>query len=378
MKASGAEAWIAARSRAFDSSGIRKVFDLAAKLKDPINLSIGQPDFDVPAAVQKACIDAIHNHRNAYSPSQGIGPLRERMQAELKKRYGHDDRDVFISSGTSGGLVLAMFAMVDPGDEVIIFDPYFVMYPPLVKLVGGVPVIIDTYPDFRIDLDRVRAAITPRTKMILFNSPANPTGITPSAQEVRGLAELAAERNIALISDEIYSQFVYDGQLASPADINPHTIVIDGFSKSHAMTGWRVGWVHGPRLLIDTMIKFQQYSFVCAPQPAQWAALAAMDVDMAGYRRDYTKKRDMMTAGLKERFKIVQPGGAFYLFPKAPWVTGSEFVTAAINRGILIIPGNIFSGRDSHFRISYAASDETLQRGIDALNRLADDGPQAS
>lgn len=376
MNAGGAESWIAARSRAFDSSGIRKVFDLAAKLKDPINLSIGQPDFDVPAAVQAACVDAIHNRKNAYSPSQGIGPLRERMLAELKQRYNHDDRDVFISSGTSGGLVLTMFTMVDPGDEVIIFDPYFVMYPPLVKLVGGVPVIIDTYPDFRIDIDRVRAAITPRTKLILFNSPANPTGVTPSQEQVRALAALAAERNIALVSDEIYSQFVYDEKLASPADVNPQTIVIDGFSKSHAMTGWRVGWVHGPRVLIDTMIKFQQYSFVCAPQPAQWAALAAMDVDMASYRRDYTKKRDMMFEGLNDRFEIVKPGGAFYLFPKAPWGTGSEFVTAAINRGILIIPGNIFSYRDSHFRISYAAADSMLERGIEALNRLADEGPK--
>lgn len=366
------ENWIATRSRAFDSSGIRKVFDLAAKLKDPINLSIGQPDFDVPAIVQEACVDAIHSRKNAYSPSQGIGPLRERLQAEIRKQYAHEDRDVFISSGTSGGLVLTMFAMVDPGDEVIMFDPYFVMYPPLVKLVGGVPVIVDTYPNFRIDIDKVKAAITPRTKLILFNSPANPTGITPTVDEVRALAELAAEKNIALISDEIYSQFVYDGQLVSPAQFNPDTIVIDGFSKSHAMTGWRVGWVHGPRVLIDTMIKFQQYSFVCAPQPAQWGALAAMDVDMAGYRRDYTHKRDMMIAGLKDRYEIVKPGGAFYLFPKAPWGTGSEFVTEAINRGILIIPGNIFSARDTHFRISYAASDSMLQRGIEALNRLAE------
>jgi aspartate/methionine/tyrosine aminotransferase len=371
MNGSGVDKWISARSRAFDSSGIRKVFDLAAKLKDPINLSIGQPDFDVPASVQQACVDAIHSRKNAYSPSQGIGPLRERMQADILARYGHADRDVFISSGTSGGLVLTMFALVDPGDEVIIFDPFFVMYPPLVKLVGGVPIILDTYPDFRIDIDQVKAAITPRTKLILFNSPANPTGITPSAEEVKALAELAAERNIALVSDEIYSQFVYDGPLASPADYNPDTIVIDGFSKSHAMTGWRVGWVHGPRQLIDTMVKLQQYSFVCAPQPAQWAALAALDVDMAGYRRDYSLKRDMMLDGLKDHFEIVKPGGAFYLFPKAPWGSGAEFVTAAINRGILIIPGNIFSLRDSHFRISYAASDSMLQRGIEALNQLA-------
>ena len=372
MKSGGVDNWLSARSRAFDSSGIRKVFDLAAKLKDPINLSIGQPDFDVPESVRSACIDAIQSRKNAYSVTQGIGPLGERMLQEIQQRYGHADRDVFISSGTSGGLVLAMLALVDPGDEVIIFDPYFVMYPPLVQLVGGVPVIIDTCPDFRIDLERVRAAITPRTKLILFNSPSNPTGVTPSRAEVEGLARLAAEHNVALLSDEIYSRFVYDGPLISPADTNPNTIVIDGFSKSHAMTGWRVGWVHGPRVLIETMIKLQQYSFVCAPQPAQWAALAAMDVDMSTYVRDYSHKRDMMMEGLKNHYQFVKPGGAFYLFPQAPWGTGSEFVAAAIQRGILIIPGNIFSQHDTHFRISYAASDAMLERGIVALKELAE------
>lgn len=372
MNASNPSSWISARSRSFDSSGIRKVFDLAAKLKDPINLSIGQPDFDVPADVKQACITAIQEGKNAYSLTQGIKPLRERLKAEVDRQYGHADRDVFVTSGTSGGLVLAMLSLIDPGDEVIIFDPFFVMYPPLVQLVGGTPVIIDTCPDFRIDINKVRAAVTPRTKLILFNSPANPTGVTPSAEEVRQLAELAAEKNIALISDEIYSQFCYDGKLASPTDTNPSTIVIDGFSKSHAMTGWRVGWVHGPSEVIQTMIKIQQYSFVCAPQPSQWGALAAMDIDMAGYRADYKSKRDMVIDGLKDRFEFVTPGGAFYLYPKAPWGTGSEFVKAGIEQfGLLMIPGNIFSQHDTHFRISYAAPNSTLERGIEALNKLA-------
>jgi aspartate/methionine/tyrosine aminotransferase len=371
MTNSPSQAWISARSRAFDSSGIRKVFDLAAKLKDPINLSIGQPDFDVPPSVKQACIAAIEQGKNAYSLTQGIAPLRDRLKQEIDREYGHSDREVFISSGTSGGLVLTMLSLVDPGDEVIIFDPYFVMYPPLVQLVGGVPVIIDTYPDFRIDIDKVRSAITSRTKLILFNSPANPTGVTPSAENVRQLAELAAEKNIALISDEIYSQFCYTGKLDSPAKINPNTIVIDGFSKSHAMTGWRVGWVHGPSDVIQTMIKIQQYSFVCAPHPCQWAALAAMDVDMASFCADYKYKRDMVMAGLKDCYEFVEPGGAFYLFPKAPWGTGTEFVAKAIEHGLLIIPGKIFSGRDSHFRISYAASNATLERGIAALRKLA-------
>lgn len=371
MSSKTAKDWIAKRTFAFDSSGIRRIFDLVAKLKDPINLSIGQPDFDIPQSVKDACIEAIQQGKNSYSPTQGIGPLRERLKGEIQNRFHHADRDVFISSGTSGGLVLTMLSLVDPGDEVIIFDPYFVMYPPLVQLVGGVPILVDTYPDFRLDIDRVRAAITPRTKLILFNSPANPTGVHASEAEVRAIAELAAEKNVALVSDEIYSQFVYDGPLITPADYNPDTIVIDGFSKSHAMTGWRVGWVHGPSEIMQTMIKLQQYSFVCAPQPAQWAALAAMDVDMASYRNDYTLKRDLLIAGLQEYFEFTVPGGAFYLFPKAPWGTGDEFVRKAIERSLLIIPGSIFSQRNSHFRISYAAPNSTLERGIECLRDLA-------
>lgn len=364
-------AWISDRSRSFDSSGIRKVFDLAARLKNPVNLSIGQPDFDVPEIVKEACIDAIRAGKNAYSPSQGIGSLREELQRRIQARFGHEDRDVFISSGTSGGLVLAVLSLVNPGDEVIIFDPYFVMYVPLVKLVGGIPVLIDTYPDFRIDLERVKSAISDRTKLILFNSPGNPTGVTPNRDEVVGLARLAQEHHIALLSDEIYSQFVYDGELITPADYNPDTIVIDGFSKSHAMTGWRVGWVHGPSEVIQTMIKLQQYSFVCAPQPAQWAGLAALDVEMSQHQADYRAKRDLLVAGLQDDFEFVHPGGAFYLFPKSPHGKATEFVTKAIEKELLIIPGSIFSQRDTHFRISYAAPDETILRGIDILKQLA-------
>ncbi len=374
MSNSGPSSWIAARSQSFDSSGIRKVFDLAARLSNPVDLSIGQPDFDVPVAVQNACTAAIHEGKNGYSPSQGVGPLREKLKSHVAERYAHEDRDVFVSSGTSGGLVLTMLSLVNPGDEVIIFDPYFVMYPPLVQLVGGTPVLIDTYPDFRIDLAQVEASITDRTKLILFNSPANPTGATATLGEVKGLAELADRHNVALLSDEIYSQFVYDGQLHSPADYNANTIVIDGFSKSHAMTGWRVGWVHGPAEIIQTMIKLQQYSFVCAPQPAQWAGLAALDVDMAGHRADYRTKRDLLVTGLEEDFEFTHPGGAFYLFPKAPYGTGSEFVAKAIEHDLLTIPGGIFSRKDTHFRISYAAPNETIQRGIDILKRLASEG----
>ncbi|MEX2173534.1 MAG: aminotransferase class I/II-fold pyridoxal phosphate-dependent enzyme [Pirellulaceae bacterium] len=362
---------IADRTRAFDSSGIRKVFELAAKMKDPINLSIGQPDFDVPDEIKTACVEAIASGKNAYALTQGMPVLRDKLQARIDAEYGHADRKVFVSSGTSGGLALAMWSLVNPGDEVIVFDPYFVMYTSLTQLVGGVPVVIDTYPDFRIDLDKVAAAITPRTKLILLNSPANPTGVIATPEEIRGLAQLAAEKNVVLLSDEIYRAFCYDEPFVSPAAYNDQTLVIDGFSKSHAMTGWRLGFVHGPAEIVDTMVKLQQYTFVCAPQPVQWAGAVALDVDVSGHVSEYKRKRDKIVAGLADKYELVQPGGAFYVFPKAPRDSGSEFVAKAIENQLLIIPGNIFSRRDTHFRISYAASDAAIERGIEVLRRLA-------
>lgn len=365
------DAWIAKRTRAFDSSGIRKVFDLAAKLKNPINLSIGQPDFPVPEEVQDAAIAAIRSGKNGYSLTQGMPVLRDKLQAEVDAEYGHADRKVFVTSGTTGGLVLAMLALVDPGDEVIFFDPYFVMYDSLVKLVGGQSVVLDTYPDFQIDVGRVEAAITPRTKVIVLNSPANPTGVVATEQVVHELADLAARRNIVLLSDEIYRQFCYDEPFVSAARFNDRTLVLDGFSKSHAITGWRLGYAHGPAAVIDAMIKLQQYTFVCAPQPAQWAGAVAMDIDMSGHKADYQRKRDLIVEGLKDDFELVKPGGAFYAFPKAPRGTAAEFATRAIERSLLIIPGNVFSRRDTHFRISYAADDLVIRCGIDVLRSLA-------
>lgn len=364
--------WIADRSESFDSSGIRKVFDLAAKLEDPINLSIGQPDFDVPEEIKQAGIDAINSGKNGYTPTQGLPVLRDKLQAEVDEQYGHDDRQVFVTSGTSGGLVMALFALVNPGEEVIIFDPYFVMYEPLIKMVGGEAVLVDTYPDFRMDVDKVEAAITPRTKLIMANSPTNPTGVVASAEDQKQLAELAAKHDVVLLSDEIYRHFCYDDDFSSPAEYNENTLVLDGFSKSHAMTGWRLGFAHGPRDIIETMMKLQQYTFVCAPQPAQWAGSVAMDVDVRGYMEDYRRKRDMLLAGLDGYYEIAKPGGAFYAFPKVPGdESATDFVTRAIDRGLLIIPGNIFSRRDTHFRLSYAADDATIERGIEVLQGLA-------
>jgi aspartate aminotransferase/aminotransferase len=355
----------------FDNSGIRKVFDMASRMANPINLSIGQPDFDVPREIKQAAIEAIESNKSGYAPTQGMPVLRDKLQAKIDAEYRHADRSVFVTSGTSGGLVLALLALVNPGDEVLVFDPCFVIYPSLVSLAGGKCVMIDTYPDFTIDLDRVREAITPRTKAILFNSPGNPTGAVANDAAIRGLADLAAERQIALVSDEIYHEFCYDEPFVSPARYNPDTLVIDGFSKTYGMPGWRLGFAHGPRALIEATVKLQQYTYVCAPQPAQWAGAVALDIDMGRQIAAYRAKRDRIVAGLAGDYEVVRPGGAFYVFPKAPWGTASDFVAEAIARELLIIPGRFFSRRDTHFRISYAAGDATLERGIEALRGLA-------
>ncbi len=363
--------WIAERTKGFDSSGIRRMFDLAAKLKDPINLSIGQPDFDVPPAVKAELIRAVENGKNGYAATQGMPVLRDKLQAEIDQQFGHDDRETFVCSGTSGGLFLSVLALVNPGDEVIYFDPFFVMYPAMIEMAGGKSVKISSYPEFKIDIEKVEAAITEKTKMIILNSPSNPTGICPTANEIKAVAELAYQRGICLVSDEIYSKFTYDQPHVSAATYNPDTIVIDGFSKTYAMTGWRVGYVHGPSKLMQTMLKIQQYTFVCAPQPAQWAGAVALDTDMSGYVASYKAKRDRMLEGLKDDYEIVKPGGAFYLFPKLPWGTGQEFIEEAIANNLMVIPGNIFSDSDTHFRISYAVDDAVVERGIETLCRIA-------
>src|SRR5262249_60160610 len=196
------ERWIADRMKRIDASGIRKVFDLAAKMTDPINLSIGQPHFDVPDPIKAALAHAVAEGKNAYSQTQGIAPLIDKIQRATDTRFGHADRKVFITSGTSGGLMLALAVLVNPGDEVIVFDPWFVMYKHLTTLAGGKVIEIDTYPEFRIDLDRVRATITPRTKVILCNSPSNPTGAVATAAELEGPANLAPDKNAALSTGE--------------------------------------------------------------------------------------------------------------------------------------------------------------------------------
>ncbi|MGI9177445.1 MAG: pyridoxal phosphate-dependent aminotransferase [Pirellulales bacterium] len=366
---------VSRRAAAFDSSGIRKAFDLAAKLDDPINLSIGQPDFEMPVAAREAAKAATDAGKNGYTPTQGIPALRERLEADVRRETGQPDRRLCVTSGSSGALVLALMALVDPGDEVIVFEPAFVMYRPLVEFLGGRVVPIDTSPSFRIDVDQVAAAITPATRAILLNTPANPTGFVADAGTVRDLAVLAESRGVTLVSDELYRSYCYDSPFHSPALHSEQVVVIDGFSKSHAMTGWRVGWMHGPKPIVDAVTMMQQYTFVCAPQPGQWAAIAALDCPMDLPLAECRRKRDTLMAGLRGHYDFVQPGGAFYLYPKAPGGSGKAFAErAAAEEKLIVVPGSVFGRADSHFRIAYTVSDRTLDRGIAALVRLAGDG----
>ncbi|HZZ43884.1 MAG TPA: aminotransferase class I/II-fold pyridoxal phosphate-dependent enzyme [Tepidisphaeraceae bacterium] len=371
--------FISNRALNVDASGIRKVFDLAAKMKDPINLSIGLPDFDVPDIAKDAAIQAIREGNNRYTQTQGIAPLRERLRKDLSAEIGRDVGEVLITSGVSGGLFLAILATINPGDEAIFLDPYFVMYKHLLTMAGGTSVPVSSYPHFRFPADAVEKAITPKTKLLILNSPSNPTGVVMTEAEVQQAVSIAKKHNLLIISDEIYEPFLYNpqspptavGGLPSAAKTFENTIILRGFSKSHAMTGWRLGYAAGPAEVISQMTKLQQYTYVCAPSPLQLAALKAMDVPMKSYVDAYRKKRDIVFTELSKKFQLVKPEGAFYIFPQAPsGKTASEFVSRAIDKNVLVIPGNVFSEKDTHFRISYATTDDKLLQGCEILNSL--------
>ena len=389
-----AERFITDRLRAIDASGIRRVFDLAATLQDPINLSIGQPDFDVPQPVKAAAIDAISRGFNRYTVTQGIEQLQEAVASIIMEELPHMGRMIrsgshgtLITSGVSGGLLLALMTCVGPGDEVLIPDPYFVMYRHLITLAGATPVFVDTYPDFQMTAQRIEPHISNHTKMVFFNSPSNPTGVVANNTVCQQVARLAEEHHLLLLSDEIYDSFCYEtierpvgsGRLRcpTPADETTDMVLLRGFSKTYAMTGWRLGYAVGPQPIIEQMTKLQQYSFVCAPSMSQLAGIVALEQDMSEHVASYQRKRDRLMDRLCGAYELTEPGGAFYAFPRVPpnlRMTSTEFVERASERGMLIIPGIVFSNRDTHFRISYACDDQMLEKGLDLLLAMAKEG----
>lgn len=364
---------LADRTHRIDASGIRRVFALAAELDNPVNFSIGQPDFDVPAPIKQAAIEAIEQGHNRYSQTAGDALLREALSTSLGAELGWKDPEVMITSGVSGSLFLAFLALINPGDEVIIPDPYFVIYKQVINMLGGVCVFVDSYPDFGLPLEKISNAISSRTKLIIVNSPCNPTGAVYSKEELRSVADLARGHDIILLSDEIYEQFSYDGACPSLAQHYEKTLLLRGFGKAYAMTGWRMGYCaahHCLKPILEEMTKIQQYTFVCAPTPFQKAAIAAISCDISALVAQYRRKRDLAHSLLRDRFELTKPGGAFYLFVKAPDELGTQFVEKAIAKNVLILPGHIFSERDTHFRLSYATTDAEIERGCDLLRSL--------
>jgi aspartate aminotransferase len=372
--------YLADRTRLIDASGIRKVFALAAELKDPVNFSIGQPDFDVPEPIKEAAIDAIRSGHNRYSQTAGDTQVLARLKAKIQSDYGWSNAPLMLTNGVSGGLLLAFLALVNPGDEVIIPDPYFVMYKHLINMLGGKCVFIDTYPDFKLPADKIAQAVSPKTKLILLNSPANPSGVVYSQAEIEPVVQIAKKNDILIVSDEIYEDFNYSGPNPSVARLYDKVLVLKGFSKTYAMTGWRMAYAAcSPALapLMEKMLMIQQYTFVCAPTPFQLSLLTALDYNMDPYVAQYRAKRDRMIEGLAENYEVVKPEGAFYIFPKIPpqYPNASEFVKKAIANSLLVIPGNVFSERDTHFRISYATTDEKIEQGLKILKSLACNKP---
>jgi len=352
-------------------SGVRRIFDLARQMKDPINLSIGEPDFDIPGPIKEEGIEWIKKGFNKYTPTQGIPGLREKIASHLKKKGVHFE-EVMVTAGVTGGLLLASLALINPGDEVIIPDPFFVMYEYQVLLVGGIPVFMDTYPDFRLREEEIVKKLSKKTKAIMINSPNNPTGTVYPKDDLMKVVRIARERDLLILSDDIYDNFVFDvptcpciGQLYEK------TLTFGGFSKGWAMTGWRLGYVAGPREILQQMITLQQYTFSSVNSFAQKAAIKALDFNVDSYIQGYKRKRDLIYEGLKEKFHVQEPKGAFYIFPEVPGGDGEAFVEKAIKKNLFIVPGSVFSKRKSHVRISFAASDETLLRGIEVLNRIS-------
>ena len=365
---------LADRTSKIDASGIRKVFALAAALKDPVNFSIGQPDFDVPEPLKEEAIKAIKAGQNKYSQTAGDSLLKDKITLQMTEEFGWSNPATLVVSGVSGGLLLSFLALIQPGEEVIIPDPYFVMYKHLINMLGGKCVFIDSYPDFELPVDKIAQTVTDRTKLIIINSPCNPTGVVYSKERLRALAEIAGQKDIVVLSDEIYEKFCYDGQCASIAGCYEKTLLLRGFSKSYGMPGWRLGYAaahESLRELIEQMTKIQQYTFVCAPTPFQKAAIAALDYDVSDLVDAYRRKRDLLFQGLKDKFEMVRPTGAFYAFVKAPaGVSATQFVEKAIANNVLVIPGSVFSEKDTHFRISYATSNEKIQQGVEILRSL--------
>ena len=370
---------IANRMKTFEASGIRKVFDMAKKIKNPINLSIGQPHFDVPQKLKKMFGDLVDQKTHGYTQTQGNGELVEMIKKEVSKKKSLDDFEMMITSGVSGGIFLSLSVLLNPNDEMVVFDPYFVMYKQIATWLGAKVVCCDTYPNFSVDIEKLEKHLSSKTKVLVLNSPSNPTGYVNTEDELLAIAKLAEKYGFYVISDEIYERFCYNESYLKngfPSFFGKceRMILLNGFSKSHGVTGWRIGYAVGPPEIIEAMSNLQQYTFVCAPSTTQNVMLGAYDKEVIEvldeHILDYKNKRDFVYKTLREDYEIVKSEGAFYFFVKCPFGNSESFVKRAIEKKLLIVPGNVFSRSNTHFRISFSASDSMLKQGCDILLEL--------
>lgn len=367
-------------------SGIRKFFDIAAEMKDAISLGVGEPDFDTPWHIREEGIYSLERGRTFYTSNSGLKELRKEICNYLERRFNlsyNPDNEVMVTVGGSEAIDAAFRAMLDPGDEVLIPQPSYVSYLPCVRLAGGTPVVIELKEEneFKLTKEELLAAITDKTKILVLPFPNNPTGSIMDKEDLEPIAKIIKEKDLFVVSDEIYSELTYKGRhvsIASFEGMKERTIVINGFSKSYAMTGWRLGYCCGPAVIIKQMLKIHQYAIMCAPTTSQYAAVEALkngDADVEKMRDAYDQRRHFLLASLREiGMQCFEPYGAFYVFPsiKEFGMSSDEFVTELLRKEkIAIVPGTAFGDSGEGFlRISYAYSIEDLKAALERIERF--------
>ena len=377
---------LAPAAKAMRPSGIRKFFDLAADMPHCISLGVGEPDFKTPWSVRDAGIRSLELGRTKYTANSGLKELRGEICNYLQRRFElrYKEENILVTVGGSEAIDLAIRAVVQPGDEVIIPEPCFVCYEPITQLTGGVPVHIATRAEdqFRLTADQLRAAITPKTKLLIFPYPNNPTGAVMSAAEMEEIAAVLRETNVLVLSDEIYSELTYGldrhVSIASLPGMAERTIVVNGFSKSYAMTGWRLGYAAGPAPLVKVMTKIHQSCIMSAPTTSQYAAITALrqcDDQIEMMRDEYNRRRRYVVKALNDMgLTCFEPRGAFYVFPsiQISGLTSSEFCEQLLReKEVAIIPGSAFGASgEGYARISYAYSVDHLQTAMKRIREF--------
>jgi len=368
------------------ASGIRRFFDLVAEMDDVISLGVGEPDFVTPLAVRNAAIASLQAGRTSYTSNFGLIELREAIAQDLLARYGHryDARgEVLVTVGVSEALDIAFRAMLDPGDEVLIPEPCYVSYLPCVAFAGGVPVQVPTTATdgFAVRASELEARITDRTKAIILSFPTNPTGATMTRADLQAVVDIAVRHDLYLVSDEIYDRLSYDAPHVSVPSLDgarERTILLNGFSKAHAMTGWRIGYACAPAPVIEAMMKVHQYTIMCAPITAQVAAIEALrggDAAVTEMVADYDRRRRLFVAGLQSiGMDCPLPGGAFYAFPSIQrfGLTAEQFAERLLmEERVLVVPGPVFgTGGIGHVRCCYATAVEKLEEAVVRMGRF--------